>query len=143
MPEVEGETPAKTKFTSYPIGFFHIDPVEVRTAEGRLYMFVAIDRTSKFAFVELHREARQRTAGDFLQRLIATVSYKIHIVLTDNGIHFTTPGAGGSTVPLIKQALANGEPFRAHAFELACARADIDHRTTKPKHRGPMARSSG
>ncbi len=26
------------------------------------------------------------------------------------------------------------EPFRAHAFELACARNDIDHRLTKPKH---------
>jgi len=27
-------------------------------------------------------------------------------VLTDNGIHFTTPGAGGSAVPLIAEALA-------------------------------------
>lgn len=61
LPEVEGEQPAKTKFKSYPIGFFHIDLAEVRTAEGRLYMFVAIDRTSKFAFVELHRQAKQRS----------------------------------------------------------------------------------
>lgn len=134
LPEVEGETIAKTKFKSYTIGFFHIDLAEVRTAEGRLYMFVAIDRTSKFAFVELHREAKQRTAGDFLRRLIEAVPYKIHTVLTDNGIHFTTPGAGGSAVPLIKEAMANGELFRAHAFELACAKAGIDHRTTKPKH---------
>ncbi|CAN7147806.1 IS481 family transposase [Bosea sp. LjRoot237] len=134
LPEVEGEKPAKTKFKSYPIGFFHIDLAELRTAEGRLYMFVAIDRTSKFAFVELHRHARRRTAADFLRRLIATLPYKIHTVLTDNGIHFTTPGAGGSAVPLIKEAMAKGELFRTHAFELACAKADIDHRTTKPKH---------
>jgi hypothetical protein len=134
LPEVEGEATAKTKFKSYPIGFFHIDLAEVRTAEGRLYMFVAIDRTSKFAFVELHREAKQRTAGDFLRRLIEAVPYKVHTVLTDNGIHFTTPGAGGSAVPLIREAMANGELFRAHAFEYACAKADIDHRTTKPKH---------
>ena len=40
----------------------------------------------------------------------------------------------GSAVPLIREAIANGELFRAHAFELACARNDIDHRTTKPKH---------
>jgi transposase InsO family protein len=97
-------------------------------------MFVAIGRTSKFAFVELHREAKQRTAGDFLRRLIEAVPYKVHTVLTDNGIHFTTPGAGGSAVPLIKEAIANGELFRADAFELACAKADIDHQTTKPKH---------
>jgi hypothetical protein len=50
------------------------------------------------------------------------------------GIHFTTPGAGGSAVPLIREAIANGELFRAHAFEYACAISDIDHRTTKPKH---------
>ena len=37
-------------------------------------------------------------------------------------------------MPLIKEAIANGEVFRAQAFELACARNDIDHRTTKPKH---------
>jgi transposase-like protein len=31
------------------VGYFHIDLAEVRTAEGKLYLFVAIDRTSKFA----------------------------------------------------------------------------------------------
>src|SRR6188768_998010 len=70
LPEVDGEASPKKKFKSYPIGFFHIDIAEVRTAEGKLYMLVAIDRTSKFAFVELHREAKQRTAGDFLRRLV-------------------------------------------------------------------------
>src|SRR4249920_2869828 len=64
----------------------------------------------------------------------APVPYKIHTVLTDNGIQFTIPGAGGSAVPLIKEAIANGELFRAHAFELACATNDIEHRTTKARH---------
>ncbi|BCH03853.1 hypothetical protein MesoLj131b_58520 [Mesorhizobium sp. 131-2-5] len=97
-------------------------------------MFVAIDRTSKFAFVELHEKAPTAISKDFLLRLIAAVPYKIHTVLTDNGIQFTTPGAGGSAVPLIKEAIANGEIFRAHAFEYACARNDIKHRTTKARH---------
>jgi hypothetical protein len=97
-------------------------------------MFVAIDRTSKFAFVELHEKATTAVSRDFLLRLIAAVPYKIHTVLTDNGIQFTTPGAGGSAVPLIKEAIANGERFWAHAFELARARNEIEHRTTKAKH---------
>jgi hypothetical protein len=46
LPEVEGSKPGRKKFDSYPIGFFHIDLAEVRTAEGKLYLFVAIDRTS-------------------------------------------------------------------------------------------------
>ena len=57
LPEVEGDKPAKKKFKSYPIGYFHIDIAEVRTDEGKLHLFVAIDRTSKFAFVELHEKA--------------------------------------------------------------------------------------
>ncbi len=134
LPDVDGDKPQKKKFKLYPIGYFHIDIAEVRTAEGKLHLFVAIDRTSKFAFVELHERAPTRIARDFLNRLIEAVPYKVHTVLTDNGIQFTTPGAGGSAVPLIKEAMARGELFRAHAFEYACAKADIDHRTTKPKH---------
>ena len=97
-------------------------------------MFVAVDRTSKFAFVELHREAKRYTVGEFLHHLVEAVPYKISIVLTDNGTHFTTPAAGGSATPLIIEALAKGEAVWAHAFEYACAELGIEHRTTKPKH---------
>jgi len=44
---------------------------------------VAIDRTSKFAFVELHEKATTKVAAEFLRHLIAAVPYKIHTVLTD------------------------------------------------------------
>jgi transposase InsO family protein len=134
LPQVEGDTPDKGKFKAYPIGYFHIDIAEVRTEEGKLYLLVAIDRTSKFAFVELHEKATRRVAADFLHTLIKAVPYKIHTVLTDNGTHFTTPGNKSSAAPDIKLALERGELFRAHAFELACAQNDIDHRLTKPKH---------
>lgn len=134
LPDVEGEASPRKKFKSYPIGFFHIDIAEVRTAEGKLHLFVAVDRTSKFAFVELHEKATTRISGNFLRHLIEAVPYRVHTLLTDNGIQFTTPGGAGSAVPLIVEALAKGELFRTHAFELACAKAGIDHRTTKPKH---------
>jgi transposase InsO family protein len=65
---------------------------------------------------------------------IPEVPYKVHTVLTDNGTPFTTPGNKSSAAPDIKLALQRGELFRAHAFELACAQADIDHRLTTPRH---------
>jgi transposase-like protein len=71
LPDVEGDKPARRKFKSYPIGFFHIDIAEVQTAEGKLYLFVAIDRTSKFAFVPLVEAANRDTATAFLEALIA------------------------------------------------------------------------
>jgi hypothetical protein len=77
LPEVEGAKPGRKKFDSYPIGFFHIDLAEVRTAEGKLYLFMAIDRTSKFAFVELVERADMQAAARFLQALIAAVPYRI------------------------------------------------------------------
>jgi hypothetical protein len=84
LPQVEGEASAKRKFKAYPIGYFHIDIAEVRTARGKLYLIVAIDRTSKFAFVELHEKVARRTAGDFLRRLIAAVPYRVDTALTDD-----------------------------------------------------------
>ena len=69
LPNVEGDKPAKKKFKkAYPIGFFHIDIAEVRTEEGKLYLFVAIDRTSKFAFARLGRRRHGSFRLHFSQR---------------------------------------------------------------------------
>ena len=83
---------------------------------------MAIDRTTKFAFVELHERAPRRVASDFLRHLIAVVPYRVHTVLTDNGTQFTTSGNVASTTPLIKAAIVAGETFRAPSFESAGAR---------------------
>ncbi len=76
LPKIEGDVRNKRKFKSYPLGYFHIDIAEVRTEEVRLYLIVAIDRTTKFAFVELHQKATRRIAADFLRHLAAAVPYK-------------------------------------------------------------------
>src|SRR3954470_21559224 len=49
LPSTDGDKPRRAQFKRYPIGFFHIDLAEVRTEQGKLYLLVAIDRTSKFA----------------------------------------------------------------------------------------------
>ncbi len=134
LPDVEGTTPARRKFRSYPLGYFHIDIAEVHTAEGRLALLVAIDRTTKFAFVELHEKATRSIAGDFLRALIKAAPTRIHTVLTDNGTHFTSLRNVRSAVAEIRRAMDSQEPFLAHAFEYACAQNHIDHRLTKPRH---------
>lgn len=91
-------------------------------------------RCGRLIHAELQLTPTTAISRDFLLRLIAAVPYKIHTVRTDNGIQFTTPGAGGSAVPLIREAIANAERFRAHAFEYTCGKNGIDHRTTKAKH---------
>ena len=133
LPEIEGDKPAKQKFRPYPLGYFHRDIAEVRTEEGKLYLFVAIDRTSKFAFAQLHERATRRIAADFLRALIATVPYTIHTVLTDNGTHFVD----NTPEPVAEQVQTEQGPpvfFRVHAFAYACEQNSIEHRLTRPKH---------
>jgi len=70
-----------------------MDIAEVQTAgpqatEGqrKLYLFVGIERTSKFAVTRLVDKADRRTAWKFLESLLKTVPYRIQTILTDNGI---------------------------------------------------------
>ena len=119
LPEVEGDKPKK-KFKRYPIGYFHIDIAELRTGAGKIRLFVAIDRTSKFAYVELHEKAGKMVAAQFLRNLIEAVPYKIHTILTDNGIQFTNR----------KQDTSAFE----HVFDRVCREHEIDHRLTKVNH---------
>jgi len=123
--EVEGEKPAKKKFKSYSIGTFHIDIAEVQTAEGKLYLYVAIDGTSKFAFVQLVKKTSRTSASAFLEALIAAVPYKIHTDLTDNGIQSTFP-PGNAGAPTAK--------YLTHMFDMCYRKNGIEHRLTKFKH---------
>ena len=101
------------------------DIAEVRTEDGKLYMFVAIDRVTKFIFAELHELATRRTAADFLRRLIDAVPYKIHTVLTDNGIAF-------ADAPRYRQG--STALVRGHLFDRVCRAHGITHKLTKPYH---------
>jgi len=120
LPEIDGDRPGKTRFASYPIGYFHIDIAEVRTEEGKLRLFVAIDRTSKFAFARLVESAGKMEAARFLRELVEAVPYRIGTVLTDNGIQFTTRA----------QDIYDGD----HIFDRVCEEHGIEHRLTKVNH---------
>ena len=125
LPETDGDKPSKKAFKVYPIGFFHIDIAEVRTEEGKLYLFIAIDRTSKIAFARLVDRANTVTSTAFLDELVKAIPYKINIILTDNGIQFAD---------LPKNRSGPTAIWRGHPFDRACRRHGIEHRLTKPNH---------
>ena len=93
---------------------------EMQTAQGKLYLFVAIDRTSNFAFTELHTKAGKMPAAEFLRNLVKAVPYRIHMVLTDNGIQFTNRTCDRYA--------------SEHIFDRVCTECGIEHRLTKVKH---------
>jgi len=52
LPEHPNKASKRGKFTETAIGYVHIDGSELRLAEGKLNMFLVIDRVSKFTYVE-------------------------------------------------------------------------------------------
>lgn len=109
LPGVGGDKPAKQRFATCPIGLkaplsVHIDPAEVGTEEGKLRLFVAIDRTSKVAFACLVESAGKMAAAPFLRDLIEAVPYPAKRRFAATPGSPTTarpgpdPGASGSPV---------------------------------------------
>lgn len=91
-------SPRRSVSSGEPIGYFHIDIAELRTAEGKLHLFVAIDRTSKFAVAQLVEKANRKTAWEILELLLEAVPYRIHTILTDNGIQFAEQRRNRNTI---------------------------------------------
>ncbi len=51
-------------------------------------MFLAIDRVSTFTHVEFHDKAGKMAGSNFLRNVVEVFPYKIHTVLTENGMAF-------------------------------------------------------
>ena len=85
-----------------------------------MYLFVAIDRTSKVALAELHPRAMKILAAEFLRRVLAALPYQVHKVLTYNGMQF-------SNTPHQLYACR-------HMFDRVCDEHGIEPRFTKLAH---------
>jgi transposase-like protein len=114
------------RFAETTIGYVHIDSSELRHADGKIHMFLAIDRVSKFTFVAFHERIGKMNGAAFLRGVVEAFPYKIHTVLTDNGMAF-------ADLPKNR----NGPTRRylgPHIFDRICTENGITHKLTKPYH---------
>src|SRR3954467_4121367 len=125
LPESEEKSARRGRFAETEIGYIHIDVCELRLAAGKLHMFLAIDRVSKFTYVEFHQHANTTTGPAFLRNAVAAFPYRIRIVLTDNGTPFAD---------LPKNRSGPTARLRGHMFDRVCREHGIEHRLTKPYH---------
>ena len=88
LPDSQEKASKRGKFAEPTIGYVHIDHCELRLADGKLHMFLAIDRVSKFTYVEFHDRTKMLNGAAFLHSVIEAFPYRIHTVLTDNGMAF-------------------------------------------------------
>jgi transposase InsO family protein len=120
----EEEKAATKAFKTYEPGFLHIDTAQINLGKDKFYLFVAIDRATRYVYLELHDNKRMETATRFLENTVAQYPFNIEKILTDNGIEF-------SYNPLVEQKKPKG---KEHPFVALCKAKGIEHRTTLVKH---------
>jgi len=124
LPKDENKKKEKKEFKQYDIGYVHIDISELYTKEGKAYMFVAIDRATKYVYVEIYERMTIDNACLFLRNLIKDCCFKITKILTDNGVQFTYKLLAKHLQPKNK----------IHPFDEVCNEYNIEHRLTRFRH---------
>ena len=127
LPKEQANSSASHKkpFKSYPIGYMHVDITELRTDQGKQYLFVAIDRMTKYIYIELYERQTQDNAVLFLKNLQQDCVFKITHILTDNGAQFSYNLLADHLKP---------KDDKVHPFDELCQALGIDHRTTQFRH---------
>src|SRR5918912_1113558 len=125
LPKGEEKTSKRRRFAETRIGYVHSDHCELRLADGKLPMFLAIDRVSKFTHVAFFEAATKMNGAAFLRAVIAVFPYAIHTVLTDNGMAFAD---------LPKYRDGPTATWMGHIFDRVCREYGITYKLTRPYH---------
>ena len=117
----------KKTFKDYEPGFVHVDvkylprmPDETQ----RSYLFVAIDRATRWVYFEVLPDKSAASSRSFIKRLIKKAPFNIKKVLTDNGKEFTDRFS----------CMGVREPSWEHEFDRICLENGIEHRLIRPRH---------
>jgi len=91
----------------------------------RRYLFVAIDRATRWVFVEIYEDQTDFSSVDFLSKVNQACPVKIVKLLTDNGSQFTDR---------FTSKARKKEPSGTHAFDRLCTQLGIEHCLIPPRH---------
>src|ERR687884_438552 len=129
LPPADCARRSHSRFKEYDLGFVHVDVKhlpKLRTSNGesrKRYLYVAIDRASRFVHLAVKDDETERSAVAFLNKAVQAFPFQVTHVLTDRGSCFTADG-----------------------FEAACQSLGVEHRKTRPytpKTNGMVERFTG
>ena len=126
QPQIEGPAKPLKTFKDYEPGYLHVDIKylpQMPDETQRRYLFVAIDRATRWVFMRTYRDQSNKSSVDFLRRLKRAAPMKIKTILTDNGSQFTDRFTGATKSSTGK-----------HEFDLVCKELGIEHRLIPPRH---------
>jgi len=139
--QAQSPRPKHKAFKAYEPGYLHVDvkylpqmadgEADQKTVRGtvfppnaRRYLFVAIDRATRWVFIRICNSKTAANARRFLRDLERACPISIRTVLTDNGKEFTDRLFG----------LRKRNPTGKHEFDLLCSDLGIEHRLAPPQH---------
>lgn len=119
--------PKHKAFKAYEPGYLHVDVKylpQMADETSRRYLFVAIDRATRWVFIRVFKSKTAANARRFLRDLERACPIRIRTILTDNGKEFTDRLFG------LRKRAATGQ----HEFDLLCVDLGIEHRLAPPQH---------
>jgi transposase InsO family protein len=126
LPPLQEPEPSQP-FEQYACGFIHLDIKHLSRLDGKpAYVFVAIDRATRFVYVEIHHNRSGQTSAEFLERFATAFGHPIHTLLTDNGGEFTDRFA------VKKPGKPPGKASGQHPVDQVCQKLGIQHKLTRP-----------
>lgn len=124
--KVKAARPKHSGFKAYEPGYIHIDVKylpQMADETSRRYLFVAIDRATRWVFIHIYNAKTAANARRFLRDIERACPMRIRTILTDNGKEFTDRLFG------LRKRAQSGK----HEFDRLCADLDIEHRLTPPR----------
>lgn len=118
--------PKHSGFKAVEPGYIHVDVKylpQMADETSRRYLFVAIDRATRWVFIRVFKAKTAANARRFLRDLGRACPIRIRTIVTDNGKEFTDRLFG------LRRRAATGE----HEFDKLCADLGIEHRPSPPK----------
>jgi transposase-like protein len=120
------DKPTVGVFETATVGFIHIDLKHLPALERRkTYAFVAIDRATRYVYLEIHPRRDAATSAGFLKRFLVHFPHVVHTILTDNGSESTDRFA------VDMKDKPRDRPSGRHPFDRLCVQHGIHHRLTR------------
>jgi transposase InsO family protein len=117
---------AAQRFAPTTFGYVHVDLKHLpRLRSQAAYVFVAIERTTRFVHAEIVQDRSGETIAACLTRFLDAFGHTVHTILTDNGSEFTDR-FGDARWRTREKGTGN------HPFDKICRDRGIKHRLTRP-----------
>ena len=137
--EKAAQKPPYKPFKDYEPGYVHVDVKylpKMPDEDQRRYLLVAIDRATRWVYLEVRQHQSANDAEVFLHHVREQAPFKIKTLLTDNGKCFTDRFAAGG----------ERRPTGKHRVDQFCEHHAVEHRLIppyRPQTNGMVERFNG